>query len=86
MTASRGRRANDAPSDPRLIIVGHGGTNAVILSLLLGLPLAPWVWEQFVSLHASFTRVKAAPLLGGYVFGLREHSDASHLDPADRTR
>lgn len=75
------------PSAPhRLVIVGHGGTNAVITSLLLGIDHVPWAWERFITLHAALTRLQARPLLGGWLFGLREHSDAAHLGPELRSR
>lgn len=70
----------------RLVIVAHGGTNAVITSLLLGIEHVPWAWERFITLHAAMTRLQARPLLGGWLFGLREHSDAGHLDPELRSR
>lgn len=72
--------------EARVVIVGHGGTNAVALSWLLGLPNVPWAWERFVQAHASVSRLKATPMLGGFVFGLREHSDVSHLPAGLRTR
>ena len=79
--------ARDEPhEDRRLVIVGHGGTNAVITSLLLGIDHVPWAWERFITLHAAMTRLRARPLLGGWLFGLREHSDAGHLPPELRSR
>ncbi|MCA9551295.1 MAG: histidine phosphatase family protein [Myxococcales bacterium] len=72
--------------DQVLAIVAHGGTNAVLTSYLLGLPMVPWAWERFVTEHASVTRLRAAPLLGGHIFGLREHSDANHVPGHLRSR
>jgi broad specificity phosphatase PhoE len=62
-----------------MVFVGHGGTNAVAVGHLLGIEPVPWAWERFVMLHASITRLKASPLLGGFIFGLREHSDTAHM-------
>jgi probable phosphoglycerate mutase len=70
----------------RIVIVAHGGTNAVALTWLLGVDQVPWAWERFVARHASITRVRAVPLMGGHVFGLREHSDVAHLAHDERTR
>lgn len=70
----------------RVVWVGHGGTNSVAISYLLGLPSVPWAWERLVAAHASVTRLVATPLLGAYVFGLREHSDVAHLPKALRSR
>lgn len=79
--------ARDEPlEDRRLVVVGHGGTNAVITSLLLGIDHVPWAWERFITLHAAVTRLQARPLLGGWLFGLREHSDAGHLPAELRSR
>lgn len=69
-----------------LVFVGHGGTNAVAIGFLLGIAPVPWAWERFVTLHASITRLKASPLLGGFIFGLREHSDVGHLPRELRSR
>jgi broad specificity phosphatase PhoE len=70
----------------RLVLVGHGGTNAVALEYLLGLDGVPWPWERFNSNHASITRVRTTPLGGGYIFGLFRFNDVAHLARADRTR
>ncbi|MFQ5947963.1 MAG: histidine phosphatase family protein [Acidimicrobiia bacterium] len=70
----------------RILIIAHGGTNAVALGFLLGLDPTPWEWERFVSLHASLSRVQAMPLAGGHIFSLRSFSDAEHLTPEERTR
>ena len=77
---------NVEDKDRRVVIVGHGGTNAVAVGFLLGIEPVPWAWERFVSHHASITRLKATTLLGGALFGLREHSDVGHLPEPLRTR
>lgn len=69
-----------------LVFVGHGGSNAVAIGFLLGIQPVPWQWERFVMLHASITRLKATPLLGSSIFGLREHSDVKHLPRELRSR
>ncbi len=72
--------------EQRLVFVTHGGTNAVLLGHLLGLPPVPWAWERFVTRHASVTRLRLGPLMGGLLFGLRELSDVAHLEGEERTR
>jgi probable phosphoglycerate mutase len=69
-----------------LWVVAHGGTNSVAVADLLGLSPVPWAWERFVMQHASVTRLRATRLLGGAIFGLREHSDVGHLPRDLRTR
>jgi probable phosphoglycerate mutase len=39
----------------RLAVVGHGGTNAVILAHLLGLPPVPWEWLRFETVLAAIS-------------------------------
>jgi probable phosphoglycerate mutase len=75
-------------ADPsqRIVIVAHGGTNAVALGWLLDVDPTPWEWERFVLGHCSIARVRAIELAGGHVFSLRAFNDREHL-PADlRTR
>jgi 2,3-bisphosphoglycerate-dependent phosphoglycerate mutase len=69
----------------RVLIVAHGGTNAVIITHLLGLDPTPWEWERFVSNHASVSRLMLRPLAGAHVFALRSSNGVEHLVPADRT-
>lgn len=74
-------------TDPRrILIVAHGGTNAVALGWLLGLDPTPWEWERFVLGHTSMARIKAVPLAGEHVFSLRTFNDVEHLAPDERTR
>lgn len=66
--------------DRRFLFFGHGGANAVALAFLMGLDPVPWEWERFVTLHTGVSRVRSSRLLDGSIFGLRAHSDVSHLD------
>lgn len=70
----------------RVLVVAHAGTNAVLVSRLLGLPPVPWVWERFGAMHSSVTRLRAQSLLGAHIFSLRVFSDMGHLPKALRTR
>lgn len=65
----------------RMLYVAHGGTDAVMIGLLLGIPPVPWEWERFVSYHASVTMVESVELAGAHAFTLRRLSDLSHLPP-----
>ncbi len=75
-----------AQSAHRLFIVAHGGTNAVILSFLLGLSPVPWEWERFASKHASITRARAVEVAGGRIFALSLFGSVEHLPKDLRTR
>lgn len=70
----------------RVVIVAHGGTNAVIITHLLRLEPTPWEWERFVANHASVSRLALRPLAGAHLFALRSSNGVEHLVPADRTR
>lgn len=74
-------------SDPgRVVIVGHGGTNSVAMSLLLGVEVVPWEWERIALSHAGFIRLKTVKLGGGVVWSLRSQNDVEHLPREMRTR
>jgi probable phosphoglycerate mutase len=84
---SKHRQLWRVEADPRrVVIVAHGGTNAVALGWLLGVAPTPWEWERFILGHASIARVRAIPLAGGHVFSLRTFNDREHLEPSMRTR
>jgi probable phosphoglycerate mutase len=70
----------------RVVVVAHGGTNAVSLGFLLGIEPVPWEWERFVSFHASVSTIQPIEISGGHSFSLFRFSDTSHLPPDVRTR
>jgi 2,3-bisphosphoglycerate-dependent phosphoglycerate mutase len=76
---------DDTGTGPRMVVVAHGGTNAVIITHLLGLEPTPWEWERFVSNHASVGRLALVRLSSAHVFALRGANAIGHLTPADRT-
>ncbi len=65
--------------DQRLIFIGHGGSNSVALTFLLGLPPVPWEWERFAARHASITFLKTRRIAGSAIFSLRQFSSVGHL-------
>jgi broad specificity phosphatase PhoE len=72
--------------DSSIVIVAHGGTNALLLGFLLGLEPVPWEWERFPLLHASVTVLHTDDIAGGTTFQLRSFNDLSHLERSDRSR
>ena len=72
--------------DQRIAIVAHGGTNAVAIGFLLGADPTPWEWERFILYHASFARMRAVPIAGGYAWSLRTFTDRENLPVDVRTR
>lgn len=84
--AGPGPHAQKVPEVPgKIVIVAHGGTNAVALGHLLGLPPAPWEWERLALGHASIARVRAIALGEAHVFSLRSMNDVEHLPRDLRT-
>jgi broad specificity phosphatase PhoE len=56
----------------RIVIVAHGGTNAVILAHLLGLPPVPWEWLRFeTALGAASTLALRGISDDAYVWSLQ---------------
>lgn len=68
--------------DRRVVIVGHAGTNTVILGHLLGLEPVPWEWERFVQPHTGVARLTMVQISTGWAFSLRESGSVTHLDEA----
>jgi probable phosphoglycerate mutase len=71
--------------DRRIVVVAHAGTNAVILTELLGMKPVPWEWERFVTFHASITELRPMPISGAHSFSLFRLSDIAHFDPGLQT-
>jgi broad specificity phosphatase PhoE len=70
------------PDDlPRLVVVGHAGTNSSVLGHLLGLEPQPWEWERFSSNHASVTALDTTAIAGGHIWRLQLFSGVKHLPP-----
>lgn len=70
----------DMPVDPgRILIVAHGGTNALALGYLLGLEPVPWEWERFKLPHASISRIEATPLAGAHILTLTSFAEVTQL-------
>ncbi len=65
----------------RVVIVAHGGTNAVILGTLLGVEPVPWEWDRFTHVHSGVSRLVSQPTAGDYSWSLRSLSDRTHLPP-----
>lgn len=67
--------------DQRVLIFAHQGTNAVILSHLLGIDPVPWAWIRFQSCHAGLSRVHTSPAASGAVWVLDYFNRVTHLAP-----
>ena len=73
-------------ADRVVMIVAHGGTNAVAIGFLLGIAPVPWEWERFLSFHASMSTLLPFEISGANSFCLFKFSDVSHLPDALQTR
>jgi probable phosphoglycerate mutase len=68
---------------PNLVVVAHGGTNAVALAHLLDLAPVPWEWLRFESELAAFSVIQARPLgPEGRVWSLQNFNEVDHLAAA----
>lgn len=68
---------------PNLVLVAHGGTNAVALAHLLDLAPVPWEWLRFESELAAFSVLEARPLgPEGRVWSLQNFNEVDHLASA----
>lgn len=72
--------------DDKIVLVSHQGTNAMLLTLLLGLDVVPWEWERFFSAHASVAVVETSKIGRRKAFSLRAFSDTRHLPVTMVTR
>ena len=69
----------------RIVIVAHGGTNAVLLGALLGIPPVPWEWERFHNYHSAIADLQSVEIGGASAFTLRGLNDLAHLPEDLRT-
>ena len=74
----------EQPARPEtIVIVAHGGTNAVLLSHLLDIPPVPWEWVRFESELAAYSIVQARPLgQRGCIWSLVDFNEVDHLRAA----
>ena len=72
---------NVPDDDQRVVLVAHGGTNAVVIGHLLGAEPTPWEWDRFESPHTGVARLSTLSIAHGRAFSLRLFGDVSHLDP-----
>ncbi len=72
------------PSDAlSIVVIAHGGTNAVLLSHLLDIRPVPWEWLRFESELASYSVVQARPIgLSGSVWSLQNFNQIDPLRAA----
>jgi broad specificity phosphatase PhoE len=65
----------------RVLIVAHEGTNAVLLSHLLGIEPVPFAWVRFSSAWSGISVVHTLQVAGGSVFGIESFNRTAHLAP-----
>lgn len=71
------------PGALSIVIVAHGGTNAVLLTHLLDMRPVPWEWLRFESELAAYSVVHARPLGDrGCVWSLQNFNELDHLRAA----
>jgi broad specificity phosphatase PhoE len=70
----------------RILLVAHEGTNALIVSHLLGIPPVPWEWVRFSSAWCGVSRLRAVPVASGAVWVLQAFNRIGHLKGIDPGR
>jgi probable phosphoglycerate mutase len=63
----------------RILIVAHEGTNAVLLSHLLGIEPVPWTAMRFSSGWAGISRIHTVETSGGAIWALESFNRIDHL-------
>ncbi len=69
----------------RILIAAHEGTNAVLLSHLLGIEPVPFAWVRFSTAWAGISMVHTLEVGGGLVWSVESFNRTGHLAPL-RTR
>ena len=74
----------EQPARPEtIVIVAHGGTNAVLLTHLLDIAPVPWEWIRFESELAAYSILQARPLgQRGCIWSLVDFNEVDHLRSA----
>lgn len=62
-----------------ILIVAHEGTNAVLLSHLLGIEPAPWAPLRFSSSWAGITHLHSVETAGGSLWSLESFNRVNHM-------
>ncbi|MCG8588137.1 MAG: histidine phosphatase family protein [Proteobacteria bacterium] len=75
-----GHRIWDRPeAEHRILILAHEGTNAVLISHLLGIEPVPWAWLRFASAHTGISTLRTVPVASGVVWALTRFNEVDHL-------
>ena len=64
---------------PRILIVAHEGTNAALMSHLLGIEPVPWAWLRFSSSWAGMTSLTSLHFPSGAVWACHYFNRTRHL-------
>ncbi|MBW2315890.1 MAG: histidine phosphatase family protein [Deltaproteobacteria bacterium] len=67
---------------PHIVVVAHGGTNAVLATHLLDIRPVPWEWMRFESQLAAYSVLQARSVgPSGNVWSLVNFNELDHLRP-----
>jgi len=65
----------------RILIAAHEGTNAVLMSHLLGIEPVPFAWVRFSAAWAGISVIHSLEVAGGSVFSVESFNRTDHLAP-----
>jgi broad specificity phosphatase PhoE len=74
-----GHRIWQIPESGRVLILAHEGTNAVLISHLLGVDPVPWAAIRFTGAHTGIHRLRTTPIARGAVWVLERFNSTEHL-------
>ena len=81
-----GQRLWQIPEENRRIaIFAHEGTNAVLVSHLIGVDPDPWTHLRFSTSWGGITRLRTARVGGRWVWSLEAFNRVSHLDSLENS-
>ena len=74
-----GHRIWQIADSGRVLILAHEGTNAVLISHLLGIDPVPWAAIRLTSAHTGIHRLRTTPIARGVVWTLERFNSIEHL-------
>jgi broad specificity phosphatase PhoE len=74
-----------AEPEQRIVIFAHEGTNAVLVSHLIGVDPVPWTHLRFSTSWAGITRLRTKPVGSRWVWSLEAFNRVDHLAPSAET-
>jgi probable phosphoglycerate mutase len=69
----------------RILIFAHQGTNALLISHLIGVEAVPWANLRFSTRWASVSRLRSVQAGSRWIWSLQGFNSVGHLEPLERS-